>query len=105
MKQIRNYLLYLVGATVLICTIGLLVINEDVVYEEMTIKDGEDLYILAEKYRGTLTQHEWLSIVKRENNLYGTYVYTGQSLKIPIHDDVDLIQQQDNPIKLARSEQ
>lgn len=103
MKNILKFFSYVLCAAVVLCAMGLFMLNEDVTYNEMNIPEGEDLYTLAEKYRGTLSISEWIAIVKRENDMYGTYVYEGQTLIIPVHKDLPSVE--DDSIKLARNTQ
>ena len=89
MEQLKQFMLYVTALTIIICTVGFFILNEDVTYTEREIQAGEDVYTLAAQYRGTLSEEQWISIFQRENNLhFGTYVYEGQHVVIPVHHTI-----------------
>ena len=92
MEQLKHFVLYVIKLTALICIIGFFLLKEDVSYMVHTVQHGEDVHALSEQYRGTLSEEKWIAIFERENNMYfGTYVYRGQYVVVPVHDTVNLI--------------
>lgn len=103
MKQLKHFVLYVLTLTVLICTVGFFLLKEDVTYTERQVDEGEDVYTLAAQYRGTLSEEKWIAIFKRENNLhFGTYVYEGQTVIVPVHETIDIIDITE--VKLVKNE-
>ena len=103
MKQMKHFMLYVLTLTILICTVGFFMLKEDVTYTERQIEQGEDVYTLATQYRGTLSEAQWIAIFQRENNLhFGTYVYEGQQVIIPVHHTVDVTDSME--VKLVKNE-
>mgnify|MGYP003557783352 FL=1 len=92
MEQLKHFVLYVIKLTALICIIGFFLLREDVSYMVHTVQHGEDVHALSEQYRGTLSEEKWIAIFERENNMYfGTYVYRGQYVVVPVYDTVNLI--------------
>lgn len=103
MNQLKHFVLYVFTLTVLICTVGFFILKEDVTYIERQIGEGEDVYTLAAQYRGTLSEEQWIAIFKRENELhFGTYVYEGQHVIVPVHKAVGQFDIKD--VKLVKNE-
>lgn len=108
MEQWKNFVLYVTTLTILICTVGFFVLKEDVTYKEVQVNEGEDVYTLAAQYRGTLSEEKWIAIFQRENNLhFGTYVYEGQHVIVPVHEEVeqfDNMHDEEQQIKLVKND-
>ncbi|AIE59767.1 cell division suppressor protein YneA [Bacillus methanolicus] len=55
-------------------------------YLKVTVKDGESLWTIAEKYsnRHGLSSDEFISWVERTNGINGDKIYPGEELVIPV---------------------
>ena len=56
-------------------------------YEHITIEQGDTLWSLAEQYRGKMSTKDWVTFVKKENDLFNQVITTGQTIIIPIEKD------------------
>ncbi len=80
----RNQNTTLLFAIVIIGMIILFVSNRDITsYAKIEIEQGDTLWSLSDKYKGNLTNDEWVRLVKNENNMIDDKIIAGHTLSIP----------------------
>lgn len=85
--QKNVYIKILTIVTVFILAYIFITDDGDVSYERITIKEGDTLWTLAERYKGNMSTNEWIRKVAAENNLNGIDIFAGETLMIPIPKD------------------
>ena len=83
----NSYVALLLGVT--IAFVAYLYITDEKIeqYEHITIEQGDTLWSLAEQYRGKMSTKDWVTFVKKENDLFNQVITTGQTIIIPIEKD------------------
>ena len=102
----NNYVALLLGIT--IAFVAYLYITDEKIeqYEHITIEQGDTLWSLAEQYRGKMSTKDWVTFVKKENDLFNQVMTTGQTIIIPIVKDSMYIanlslEEDENTVKVA----
>ena len=102
----NNYVVLLLAITV--AFVGYLYITDEKIeqYEHITIEQGDTLWSLAEHYRGKMATKDWVTFVKKENDLFNHVLTTGQTIIIPVAKDSIYIanlslEEDKNSIKVA----
>ena len=104
----NNYVALLLGVT--IAFVAYLYITDEKIeqYEQITIEHGDTLWSLAEQYRGKMSTKDWVTFVKKENNLFNQVLTTGQIIVIPVAKDSVYIanlsleeEEDENSVKVA----
>ena len=81
----RNGVLSMFLAFTFIFITYILVTDEKIAqYEQIEIGHGDTLWSLAEQYRGKMTKHDWIQVVKKDNQLTTEQITAGQQLVVPV---------------------
>ena len=86
LKQ-NNFVALLLAITVAFVTYLYITDEKIEKYEHITIEQGDTLWSLAERYRGKMATKDWVSFVKKENDLFNRVITTGQIIIIPVAKD------------------
>ena len=102
----NNYVVLFLGIAA--AFIGYLYITDEKIeqYEHITIEHGDTLWSLAEQYRGKMSTKDWVTFVKKENDLFNRVITTGQIIIIPVAKDSVYIanlslKEDENSVKVA----
>ncbi|RHW39470.1 hypothetical protein D1B33_01095 [Lysinibacillus yapensis] len=89
MKWLQNntYIVLLFFAFTAMGAFLLITDHGETTYEQIEIEQGDTLWTLAERYRGTMTTQEWVDHVKRENGLTAEMIVAGHALTVPINEN------------------
>lgn len=94
--QKNSYIVVLFVAFFVMAAILLITDNGETTFENIEIQHGDNLWTLAEQYRGKMTTQDWIEKVKNENELTSETIVAGQSLTIPINENSIYIANLDN---------
>ncbi|MGE7621657.1 cell division suppressor protein YneA [Viridibacillus sp. NPDC096237] len=83
-----QYITLLFGVCVIFTSILVVANSANTSYKEIKVHDGDTLISLANRYKGNMADHEWISKVKNENNLIDDTIYAGHTLIVPEHDNI-----------------
>ena len=105
LKQ-NNYVALLLAITVAFVTYLYITDEKIEQYEHITIEQGDTLWSLAEQYRGKMSTKDWVTFVKKENDLFNQVLNTGQTITIPVEKDSIYIanlslEEDENSVKVA----
>lgn len=72
--------------TVAVIFIAILYVTDEKIekYEQIQVVQGDNLWSLADHYRGKMSKEQWIASVKEENILYTDHLKTGQLITVPI---------------------
>lgn len=79
----NSYLLLIMGLCLLFALIGTKKVEQDVVFDEITIVEGDTLWELSERYGENMSPEQWITQVKELNNLTSATIIAGEELKLP----------------------
>ncbi|SOC38241.1 cell division suppressor protein YneA [Ureibacillus acetophenoni] len=103
--QKNSYVKVLLTAFLFIAGYVLITDNGETTYKQIEVQHGDNLWSLAEKYRGNMPTHEWIKTVQIENNLDGEVIVAGRALTIPLSADAVIIAQdveiEESEVKVA----
>ena len=105
LKQ-NNYVALLLGITMIFVTYLYITDEKIEQYEHIIIEQGDTLWSLAEQYRGKMSTKDWVTFVKKENDLFNQVLNTGQTITIPVERDSIYIanlslEKDENSVKVA----
>lgn len=83
----KQYIMILGIVSLLIIAYIIITDEGDISYEPITVKEGDTLWTLADRYKWKMDREAWIRNVVAENNLEGERIFAGQTLMIPIPDD------------------
>lgn len=87
-KRNQNTALFMVFAVIFMAI--LLLINRDTTtYTNIKVQEGDTLWSLSDRYKGDLSNAEWVRLVKNENNIMDDEIIAGHTLIIPDHKQTD----------------
>lgn len=104
LKQNSYIALFFVAS---ICFMAYLFITDEKIehYKNVTIESGDTLWSLAEQYRGKMSTHDWISLVKKENALRNDAIVVGQEIYLPVERNsvyiANLLEEDHHSIKVA----
>lgn len=85
--QRNHYLKVLIIVSLIIIAYIFITDEGELTFEQITIKEGDTLWTLADCYKGNLTKEDWIRMVAVENNLDGEHIIAGETLMIPVPKD------------------
>lgn len=95
----NHYIKILSIVTLLIIAYIFITDDGDMTFEQITIKEGDTLSTLADRYKGYMTTEEWIRTVAKENNINVDYIIAGETLMIPIPKDAIYIAMNEEEIQ------
>lgn len=95
----NHYIKILSIVTLLIIAYIFITDDGDMTFEQITIKEGDTLWTLADRYKGYMTTEEWIRTVAKENNINVDYIIAGETLMIPIPKDAIYIAMNEEEIQ------
>lgn len=103
--QRNHYLKVLIIVSLIIIAYIFITDEGELTFEQITIKEGDTLWTLADRYKGNLTKEDWIRMVAVENNLDGEHIIAGETLMIPVPKDAIYIaineEDEIQPVKVA----
>ncbi|MBK3494296.1 LysM peptidoglycan-binding domain-containing protein [Viridibacillus sp. YIM B01967] len=82
----NQYITLLFGVCMAFTMIFVITNSGNTSYKEIEIHNGDTLLSLANKYSGKMADHEWIEMVRNENNIIDDTIYAGHTLVVPEHD-------------------
>lgn len=73
-------------------------------FENIIIEQGDTLWSLAERYRGKMSTHDWITFVKKENAMNNEAIVVGQEILIPVEKNsvyIAKLIEENNSVKVA----
>lgn len=80
----NNSLVKVLLLSFIIIVAYLIMTKNDVTYGTVEVQEGDTLWTLAHKYKGSMSTSDWIESVKKENNLSNDKIIAGDQLSIPI---------------------
>lgn len=80
----NSYLLLIVVLFISFIVVGIQKQDNDVVFEEVLVVEGDTLWEMANNYTESTSNEKWIKKVMKLNNLSSTNIKVGYDLKIPI---------------------
>lgn len=59
-------------------------LEQEVVYEQITVSEGDTLWAYSKEYAGKMPTDKWIDEIIAINHLSSTTIQTGEKLQIPI---------------------
>ena len=85
----NSYLLLIMVLCITFSFIGTKKIGTEVVFEEITVLEGDTLWGLSAQYGQNIPMEKWIEKVIALNNLSSAKIQIGNELKLPIIKKID----------------